>query len=261
MTVLYNTIGVGYDDTRKADPYIVERFLHLLQPEIGERYLDIGCGTGNYTSELQRRGYDFIGVDPSAAMLDVAGEKNPNVDWRIGSAEATGLDAESVDGVVASLTLHHWSDLEAGFGEMYRVLKRGGKMVIFTTTPEQTGGYWLSHYFPKMMENSVRQLPSFERVERALTSAGFSSIQTEKYFVQADLKDLFLYSGKHNPELYFKPEVRSGISSFAAFANREEVEHGLEKLREDIESGKIEEVVEQWENDLGDYLFITARSV
>ncbi|MGE3803001.1 MAG: class I SAM-dependent methyltransferase [Candidatus Kapaibacterium sp.] len=261
MTALYNTIGIGYDDTRKADPYIVERFLNLLQPELGKRYLDIGCGTGNYTSALQRGGYDFIGVDPSAAMLEAAGQKNPDVDWRIGSAEATGLDAESVDGIVASLTLHHWSDLEAGFREMYRVLKRGGTMVIFSTTPEQTGGYWLHHYFPKMMEDSVQQLPSFERVEAGLLSVGFTSIETEKYFVQPDLKDMFLYSGKHNPELYFRPDVRSGISSFAAFSNREEVERGLGRLREDIESGKVQEVVDRWENDLGDYLFITARSV
>ena len=256
MEALYNRIGIGYDETRKADPYIVERFLSFLTPRSEGLYLDIGCGTGNYTNAFRKEGYRFVGIDPSVAMLEAARTKNQEVEWKVGSAEETGLEDASVDGIVASLTLHHWKDLKEGFGEMYRILKSSGRMVIFTTTPEQTGSYWLKHYFPQMIEESARQLPSLERVEYLMETAGFSNIMTENYSVRSDLQDLFLYSGKHQPGLYLQPEVRRGISSFSNLANREEVERGLSRLQEDMESGAIDQVIDDAGNDLGDYLFV-----
>ncbi len=49
----YDTIGTGYDGTRQADAYLVGRLLTLLDRPPGSRILDVGCGTGNYTSALQ----------------------------------------------------------------------------------------------------------------------------------------------------------------------------------------------------------------
>ncbi|MCR9099216.1 MAG: class I SAM-dependent methyltransferase [bacterium] len=52
-----------------------------LQPKGDGVYLDIGCGTGNYTREFQEQGYRFIGIDPSQRMLNEAQlEKNRNYD-------------------------------------------------------------------------------------------------------------------------------------------------------------------------------------
>ena len=74
--------------------------------------------------------------------------------------------------------------------------------------------------------------------------------------MKEDLKDLFLQSGKHNPELYFNENVRKGISTFALLNNKEEVDKGLLQLRSDIDSGKFESLKKQYENDLGDYCFV-----
>ncbi|GAA4955738.1 hypothetical protein GCM10023314_31870 [Algibacter agarivorans] len=43
-------------------------------------YLDIDCGTGNYTNALQKVGFHFIGIDPSNKMLEKAKLKNPKID-------------------------------------------------------------------------------------------------------------------------------------------------------------------------------------
>lgn len=259
MSTKYEQIGINYNQTRKADPYLSQRFLFLLKPNVNGSYLDIGCGTGNYTSEFQKRGFHFTGIDPSAKMIGVAKQKNQEVNWQMGSAEETGLSSESIDGLIACLTMHHWSDLNSAFKELKRILKPRAKMVIFTSTPEQMKGYWLNHYFPKMLEDSIIQMPSLLKVEAAMKNAGLEIVETEKYFIEPDLQDQFLYCGKQDPELYFNEAVRNGISSFSSLSNRQEVINGLESLRKDIDNRVIKDVIASYENDLGDYLFLIGR--
>jgi len=254
---VYDKIGVGYNATRQADAYLTDRLYRLLIPKPGGIYVDIGCGTGNYTMALAEKGIDFCGVEPSEKMLEEARLRNGDINWLKGTAENLPLDSGVFDGGIATLTIHHWPDLPKAFREIYRVLKPGAKLVIFTATPEQMQGYWLNHYFPKMLADSIVQMPSFETVKAAATEAGFVVAGTEKYFIQNDLQDHFLYAGKNRPALYFDEAVRAGISSFSALANVEEVRNGLERLHHDMESGWFEQVKSGYENDLGDYLFIT----
>lgn len=258
MKAKYNIIGVDYNLSRKADPYLVSRFVELLGPVVDGQYVEIGCGTGNYTSALAEIGFSFIGIDPAEAMLDVAKSKDISVDWKIGTAEQTGLVDESVDGIMVSLSIHHWPDLKAAFKELNCITKAGGNMVIFTSTPEQMQGYWISHYFPNMLKAGAQQMPSFEVVVEAIEYGGFEVTGTEKYSVRKDLQDLFLYSGKHDPLRYFDEQVRKGISTFSDLANWDEVEAGLESLKKDMESGKVKDIIDSYQNEKGDYLFIQA---
>ncbi len=259
MKAKYDSIGTGYNNTRKPDLYLVNRMLYHLQPKKDAIYLDIGCGTGNYINQFQKRGYNFIGIDPSEKMLSEAKSKNQHIDYKLGTAENTHLPSGSVDGIVASLTIHHWSNLTKAFSELNRVLKPNEKIVIFTSTPKQMEGYWLNHYFPKMLQASIIQMPSLDIVKQAMKKANFNLMYTESYFIQPDLEDKFLYCGKDNPELYFDENIRNGISSFSDLANKEEIDNGLTSLRTDINNGAIEKVMKSYKNNLGDYLYIVAK--
>lgn len=232
-----------------------------MQHKKGGRYLDIGCGTGNYTHVLQNNGFQFIGIDPSIEMLEKAKQKNSQIEWQIGTAEKTNLTDKSVNGVMAFLTIHHWSDLKKSFEELHRVMKANSRIVVFTSTPKQMKEYWLNHYFPKMLQDSILQMPTLEKVTAAMRDADIEVIRLQNYSVHPDLQDQFLYCGKEHPELYFKEEVRNGISSFSSLANQQEVEEGLKELRKDIDNGKIEEISQSYANDLGDYLFIVGRAL
>ena len=256
MSIKYNKIGINYNQTRKADPYLTEQLLKHLNPNKKGIYLDIGCGTGNYTNALQEKGFQFIGIDPSIEMLKKAQSKNQNITWKIGAAEKTDLQQQSIDGIVGTLTIHHWTNLTRAFSELNYILKPNGKIVIFTSTPLQMKGYWLNHYFPKMLEDSMAQMPTLEAVKKVMTLAEIKITATETYNIKPDLKDQFLYCGKQNPELYFDDSIRHGISSFSALANKDEVENGLETLRKDIDNGKIKDVMRSYDNDFGDYLYI-----
>jgi ubiquinone/menaquinone biosynthesis C-methylase UbiE len=261
MNAKYDRIGIDYNETRRADPYLASRLIHHLQPKEGETYLDIGCGTGNYTAKMaeamvDESGGKFIGVDPSEIMLENARARTSLVDWRKGTAENIPVEDAAISGVTASFTMHHWADLKVAFRELSRVMKPGARMVILTATPEQMTGYWLGHYFPQMLKDSMEYMPDFREYVEGMAAAGLEISDTEKYFIKEDLQDWFLYSGKHDPARYLDPRVRKGISSFADMANRDEVEAGLRRLKTDVESGEIARVIKQYENDLGDYLFV-----
>ena len=260
MEITYDNIGTNYNLTRKADPFLTQQLIQLLKPTQSGNYLDIGCGTGNYTSELQKKGSQWIGIDPSKQMLEKAKLKNDQVLWKLGSAENIGLAENFVDGIIGFLTIHHWTHLESGFLQLNKVLKPQGRIVIFTSTPKQMNGYWLNHYFPKMLSDSILQMPTLERIETAMKDSGIELVETVKYFVKPDLKDQFLYCGKHEPKLYFDDQIRHGISSFSSLANRTEVDHGLSELKKDMASGKINEIIQSYNNNFGDYVFVVGKN-
>lgn len=256
--VIYNSIGTGYNLTRRADPYIFSRLRELLDPGYKLAYLDVGCGTGNYTSMFSRHGYGFTGVEPSEIMLAEARKQRGGVSWLKGSAENIPVADNAFHGAIATFTTHHWSNMQQSFLELRRVLVAGSRVVILTFTPAQEQGYWLNEYFPQMMLNSIMRKNTYEVVMQAAADVGFIIRQAENYFVHQGLEDLFCYAGKHDPEIYFDPAVRAGISSFALWP--QETANGLQKLRSDIDSGQFMQVKKQYENNEGDYVFVVLES-
>ncbi len=256
---LYEIIGKGYDQTRKADSTVTQRLVHFLGNTPEKSWVDIGCGTGNYTAALSQAGADIIGVDPSDDMLDQAREKYPEMSWVKGKAEELPFADESFDGAITTLTIHLWDNLIKGFQEVNRVIKPGGKLVIFTSMPHQMKGYWLNEYFPSVIGKSMNMMPGFDSLQATLDRGGWRLSSTEKYFVTEDLQDLMFYGGKHRPELYLETTVRSSISYFVADENQEAVNAGLRRLKEDIESGAFDAVRERYANTFGDYMFVVAE--
>ena len=256
---IYNKIGIGYNYTRRADPYIAGRLYSLLAPQEGNTYLDIGCGTGNYTIKLAEMGVKLIGIDPSELMLAEAKNKYSDIQWLHGQAEHIPLADNSVDGAIATLTIHHWKDIERSFSELARVMKTGSSIVIFTFTPEQEEGYWFNHFFPAMMQKGIAHSMSLDTINKLAKKHGFKEYLTEKYFVHDGLEDMFGYSGKNDPERYFDPAIIKGISYFSIYADPQEVKDGLLQLRESIDNGSFQNIKKQYENDLGDYLFIVLK--
>lgn len=258
MSETYDKIGFTYDTTRKADPEITRRLYNHLQLDVGSAVIDIGCGTGNYTIALKQMGLEMTGVDISSIMIESGRIKAPEIPWVKSDASILPFEDTLFNGAISTLVIHHYEELERPFKEALRVLEKGTRFVIFTSSPKQMQNYWLVEYFPKAMEASCVQMPSVETVTDALRNVGFSIVGTETFLVQPDLQDFFLYSGKYKPELYLDPSVRKGISTFASLAMEEEVRNGCQRLRHDIDSGKINDILTKYSSIEGDYMFIVA---
>ena len=255
---LYDTIGRTYDTTRKADPSITQCLARLLNLKSGARYLDVGCGTGNYTVALQNLGAQMHGLELTTTMLDKARFKSTRVRWIQGNAEAIPFRDRCFDGVIATVTIHHWRALRPGFDEVFRVIG-SGCFVLFTGDHAQMNGYWLKEYFPEAIAASLKQMPPAEYVMEQLQQVGFTEVRRESWEVPRDIQDWFLYAGKYQPEIYLDPNVRAGISFFAqGVCTPAETDAGCAKLAADIKSGRIEQVVESYRHNLGDYLFVFA---
>jgi len=255
--VLYDKIGIGYDTTRQADPFILSRLLHHLAPVKGRLYLDVGCGTGNYTAAISAAGVRIAGLDPSRTMLARAREKGPALALHNARAEALPFKTESFAGATCTFVHHHMDDPVTAFREVHRVLCPGSRLVLFNSTVEQMRHHWLREYFPNSMAQAAAPIERYEARD-ALTAADFVVRTVEPYAVREDLRDWFLLCGKYRPELYLDPNVRAGISMFSAARDQTEIKRGVEKLRNDIGSGRIAEVQRKYAWDGGDYTFTVA---
>jgi ubiquinone/menaquinone biosynthesis C-methylase UbiE len=266
---LYDRIGATYDATRQADPDLSSHLLSLLDRPAGSRILDIGCGTGNYTLAMAEAGLAIVGLDRSQLLLGQARQKAHafresaelpgGMPLIGGDAAALPFEAKSFDGAICTLAIHHFADLEASFAEARRVLD-GGRLVIFTSFPEQMTHYWLAGYFPRMIDASADQMPDWQTIESALRRAGFRTFRQVPYWMAKQPRDHFLYCGKHLPALYLDARIRANISSFAALAEAEELATGIDQLRRDIETGEWDKLRRRYGDEAGDYAFVVCQS-
>ena len=153
----YDTIGQSYTATRRPDPRIVDSLIRLLALPEGSLLADVGAGTGNYTNALAEKGYGVQAIEPSSVMRAQA-DPHPRVQWLEGMAERLPLGDASVDGVVSTLAIHHFSDLHHSLLEMDRVAGIG-PIVLFTFDYGVIERPWQAHYFPSLWADMTRPLP------------------------------------------------------------------------------------------------------
>lgn len=92
--------------------------------------LDAACGTGRHTTYLASLGHQVIGVDSSPGMLARAREKVPGGVFHEADLHELPLADDSVDLVVCAIALSHVPDLGRALGELVRVLRPDGHLVI-----------------------------------------------------------------------------------------------------------------------------------
>jgi SAM-dependent methyltransferase len=96
----------------------------------GTRLLDVGCGPGELASSATAQGAIPTGIDIAPAMVDLARERHPDLDFQVGSAEELPFEDGSFDAVVANFVLLHLGRPETAIGEWVRVLAPGRRLAL-----------------------------------------------------------------------------------------------------------------------------------
>ena len=243
MTALYDTIGKGYAARRQPDP----RIAAAIHAALGDAktVLNVGAGAGSYEPT------DLVvtALEPSAEMIGQRPEgAAPTVQ---GVAEALPFADDSFDAAMASLTVHHWSDVEAGLHEMKRVARQ--RAVIFTFDPASSY-FWLTDYIPEMIAVDTPAMPALDVYDRILGETRIEAVP-----IPHDCTDGFLGAYWRRPHAYLDASARAAISTFAKLGD---VSEAIARLEADLASGawqaRYDDLMRQDSLDIG-YRLVTAE--
>lgn len=98
--------------------------LDLLDPQPGERILDVGCGEGTLTKKIVERGATVLGIDNSPEMIAAAGAAG--IDAVLMAAEDIPFSSE-FDAAFSNATLHWVLEKDQAARAIFRALKGGGR--------------------------------------------------------------------------------------------------------------------------------------
>lgn len=192
-----NSLGLDQGWRRKT----VER----VDPQPGERILDLATGTADLAIALAERAADVhvVGVDPSDNMLEIGREKvtyqslDPRVQLVTGDAQALDAAADSFDAVTMAFGIRNVPDRLRALSEMRRVLRPGGRLAILELSEPRNGvmaamaRVHVRHVVPitgalisgpaeyRYLRESIAAFPPPEAFTALIAEAGFEQVEFE----------------------------------------------------------------------------------
>jgi len=205
---MFDRIAGGYDTINSVMTVGLhhawrERAADRAELRPGDAALDLCCGTGDLTLALRERvgpSGRVVGADFSERMLELAQEKGAergaqDVTFEWADALELPYSDASFDAVTVGFGVLNLADLGAGFREMARVLKPGGRCVVLEITQPQKPplstffGLWFDRVVPVIgrvagdpdaysyLPESVRGFPPPEGLASIMDEAGLGSIR------------------------------------------------------------------------------------
>lgn len=187
----------------------------LLNPQPGERILDLGCGTGQLTTLIAENGAQVIGLDSSPEMIAAAAKEYPHIEFVLGDAREFSFP-DTFDAIFSNATLHWITDCDAVTKRIAESLKPGGRFIA------EFGG-----------KGNIAHLVGALRAE--LEDCGQPAIAEQWY--NPSLGEFALLLEKHQLEVRF-------ASLFERLTKLEEGERGLRNWIEMFRGGLFSDVSE-----------------
>ena len=156
--------------------------LDLLDPQPGERILDVGCGEGTLTAKIVERGATVLGIDNSPEMIEAARAKG--IDAVLMAAEELPFESE-FDAAFSNATLHWVLEKEQAARAIFRALKPGGRVA-----GERGGGGTLKSLRVSLDEELIIRgyVAPIEASNWYASPEGFAAVYEAAGFEQVDAR-------------------------------------------------------------------------
>lgn len=227
----FNHIASKYDQVRgKEILNSLLKTIKLFHNGDNDWILDVGTGTGLFSTALTRLGYNIIGIDINAQMLSFAASKvkknGCHFEGVLSSAEHLPFPDNSFNIVISTNAIHHFK-LQQHFQEISQILKPGGYYIIFSRFQEQNIRSIWGKYFPQFAEKEIR-LYNPEDFE-----------QLEKYFPEFKLESIeeLTFEIPFSPARLINKARQKKYSTFA-FYTEQEFQQALKKFETNIAKHK-----------------------
>jgi len=185
-----------------------------------ERILEIGSGTGLYTTKLVKMCRELVAVDPSKGMSDILESKLPvdkeklkiiNIPW-----PKNNFKEETFDLVFSSRTLCSINDINGAIHEILRVAKRGGTILLCDLHPD----YNIEYCTLKNKDSGLKiKIPFYKHnlqdihkiLQKACSSVQIDEIYLEDFNYLPLNNDSFkeAFNNKDKPLIYLMKAVKS----------------------------------------------------
>ena len=200
VAAMFDDVATRYDRTNTVlsmgrDRSWRRATRRALDLRTGQRCLDLAAGTGVSTAELARSGAYAVGVDLSLGMLRAGRRTRPGVPLLAGDALALPFDDETFDAVTISFGLRNISRAGVALGELRRVTRPGGRLVICEFSHPISRAFrtaylgYLMRALPAVarrvssnpdayvyLAESIRAWPDQARLARAVEAAGWRDV-------------------------------------------------------------------------------------
>lgn len=218
----YGVIGSGYTRYRQPDPHIAE----FIRAALGDAktVLNVGAGAGSY-EPVDRQ---VTAVEPSASMRVQRPAHLPvAID---AAAETLPFPDGSFDAAMATFTVHQWSDLQRGLGEMRRVTR--GPVMVLSCDPDLLECSWLHDYAPEMIAVEARRYPAMATIAAALGG----NVEIKPVPIPLNCADGFGEAYYGRPEAMLDPGARLANSAWS-FVDPSVGERFVAELGRDLADG------------------------
>lgn len=163
--------------------------------------LDVACGTGDLSVELQTAGKaKVVGTDFCRPMLEIAFDKNEKNHTSIPYIEADGMNLSFADNTFDAVTiafgLRNFSNWQDGLVELHRILKKGGRLAILEFSAPVVPGFkqifnlYFTQVLPRIggavsgsrgayeyLPDSVQRFPDQKGLAKMMEETGFSGVE------------------------------------------------------------------------------------
>lgn len=208
VEAMFDNIAPTYDRLNHTMSMGIDRHwrnkaINLLKPYCPQKILDVATGTGDFAilAAKKLKPQSLVGTDISEGMMEVGRKKvktenlEDTITFQREDCTCLSFEDESFDAITVAFGIRNFEKLDKGLAEMFRVLRKGGHLVILElSTPEcfpmkQLYHFYAATFIPTIgkliskdssaytyLPESIQAFPQGEVMQKAIQNIGFSEV-------------------------------------------------------------------------------------